>query len=341
MARKRELRGMPADRRTRRMSGVSRAVTTTQVIIIAVVVVAIGGIYFLTRGDSTSPVAVLRTNSTEIVRAGALVQFSAGDSTDNVGIVSYAWDFGDGTIGTGEDTVHAYSEAGDFTVTLTVADKVGNEESDTTMIEARLIDYWPTTGWRTSTPEEQGMDSERMAEALDFLQEHREEYHIESMLIIRHGYVVADVYFCPYAPDALHDLTSATKSFTSTLIGMAIDGGHIEGVGQTVLDIFQERTVANVDASKRAITVEDLLTHKSGLEVISEGEVTQNQMMATPDWVQFTLDLPMSDEPGEHYVYSNPGVHLISAIIQETTGLNSLDFAQEHLFGPLGISDVA
>ena len=149
------------------MSGVSRAVTTTQVIIIAVVVVAIGGIYFLTRGDSTSPVAVLRTNSTEIVRAGALVQFSAGDSTDNVGIVSYAWDFGDGTIGTGEDTVHAYSEAGDFTVTLTVADKAGNEESDTTMIEARLIDYWPTTGWRTSTPEEQGMDSELLAEAID------------------------------------------------------------------------------------------------------------------------------------------------------------------------------
>jgi CubicO group peptidase (beta-lactamase class C family) len=185
------------------------------------------------------------------------------------------------------------------------------------------------------------MDSEQLAEALDFLQEHRGEYHIESLLIIRHGYVVADVYFYPYAPDTMHDLTSATKSFTSSLIGIAIDKGYIEGVEQPILDIFSKRTVTNVDADKRAMTVEDLLTHRSGLEVISAGEVTQNEMMETPDWVQFTLDLPMSDEPGERYVYSNPCVHLLSASIRETTGLSLLDFAQQHLFGPLGISDVA
>jgi len=104
--------------------------------------------------------------------------------------------------------------------------------------------YWPTEGWRTSTPEEQGMDSERLAAALDFLQEHREEYHIHSMLIIRHGYIVADVYFYPFAPGMMHDITSDTKSFTSTLIGIAIDEGYIESVEQPVLDIFPERTVA-------------------------------------------------------------------------------------------------
>jgi len=74
---------------------------------------------------------------------------------------------------------------------------------------------WPTEGWQTSNPEEQGMDSERLAEALDFLQEHREEYHLHSLLIIRHGYIVADVYFYPFAPGMMHDLASVTKSFSS------------------------------------------------------------------------------------------------------------------------------
>jgi CubicO group peptidase (beta-lactamase class C family) len=207
--------------------------------------------------------------------------------------------------------------------------------------------YWPTEGWRTSTPEEQGMDSELLAEALDFLQEHRGEYHLHSLLVVRHGYVVADVSFYPFAPEMTHDLTSATKSFTSTLIGIAIDKGYIEGVEQPVIDIFPERTLANVDASKTAMTVEDLLTMRSGFECISESEAgavgggTQAEMMESPDWAQFTLDLPMSDEPGERFKYCNPVPHLLSAIIQETTGLSTLAFAQEHLFGPLGISDVS
>jgi len=206
--------------------------------------------------------------------------------------------------------------------------------------------YWPTEGWLTSTPEDQGMDSERLAAALDLLQEHREEYHIHSLLIIRHGYVVADVYFYPFAPDMMHDLASVTKSFTSTLIGIAIDKGYIESIEQPVLDIFPERSVANDGAEKRAMTVKNLLTMRSGFECISEDEAgtvgggTQAEMMESPDWVQFTLDLPMSDEPGECFNYCNSGAHLLSAAIQETTGLSSLAFAQKHLFEPLGISDV-
>ena len=63
-------------------------------------------------------------------------------------------------------------------------------------------------------------------------------------------------------------------------------------------------------------------------------------MMASPDWVQFALDLPMGTEPGTLYNYCNLNPHLLSAIIQETTGMSALAFAQEHLFGPLGVSDV-
>ena len=201
-------------------------------------------------------------------------------------------------------------------------------------------DYWPTEGWRTSTPEEQGVNSERLAEALAFIEER--DINIHSMLIVRNGYVVLDTYFYPYAPDLQHDLASVTKSFTSTLIGIAIDKGHIAGVQQPVLDLFPERTVANVDAKKKKMAIEDVLTMSSGLECHAEpNEITLFQMMGSPDWTQFMLDLPMRDEPGTHFEYCSGGAHLLSVIIRETTGMNALAFAQENLFGPLGISDVA
>ena len=132
---------MSIDRMVRRRShaGISKAVTTIQtIIIIAIVIVAIGGVFLFTRRDNTPPVAILRANSTEVEEDNP-IQFYAGDSSDNVGIESYSWNFGDGTTGTGEDIVHTYSEAGNFTVTLTVADKGGNEDEETTTIEVHVF----------------------------------------------------------------------------------------------------------------------------------------------------------------------------------------------------------
>jgi CubicO group peptidase (beta-lactamase class C family) len=206
-------------------------------------------------------------------------------------------------------------------------------------VSAQSPEYWPTDGWRTSTPEEQGIDSEQLAKAFDFLQE--ADANIHSLLVIRNGYIVADAYFYPFSRGSRHDVASVTKSFTSTLVGIAIDKGHIESVDQPVLGFFPGRTVANLDANKKAMTLEHLLTMTSGLECINApSEVTLFQMITSPDWVQFMLDLPMSDEPGTRFLYNSGGSHLLSAIIRETTGMNALAFAREHLFGPLGITDV-
>lgn len=199
------------------------------------------------------------------------------------------------------------------------------------------FDYWPTEGWRTSTPEEQGIDSERLARMMDYLQL-QDSFTIHSLLIIRNGYIVTDAYFYPFAQDHLHDIASATKSFMSTLIGIAIDQGYIASVEQPVLGFFPERTVANLDAHKSAMTLEDLLTMRSGFEC-NDADAT-SQMLTSPDWVQSALDLPMVAEPGTRYKYCNANSHLLSAIIKETTGMSALAFAQEQLFGPLGVSDV-
>jgi CubicO group peptidase (beta-lactamase class C family) len=198
--------------------------------------------------------------------------------------------------------------------------------------------YWPTDGWRTSTPEEQGIDSEALTELIDYLQS-QDGLAIHSLLIIRNGHVVTDAAFYPYPPSTLHNLESVTKSFTSTLIGIAIDQGHIESVDSPLLGFFPERTVANLDANKEAMTLANSLTMRSGFECSGSGGSTDGQMWASPDWVQFALDLPMATEPGVIYNYCNPNPHLLSAIIQETTGMSALAFAEEQLFEPLGIGD--
>jgi CubicO group peptidase (beta-lactamase class C family) len=199
----------------------------------------------------------------------------------------------------------------------------------------------PAHGWPTSTPEEQGIDSELLADMLAAMQEH--DYHIDGLLVVRHGHLVLAAYRYPYREDSLHVVHSCTKSVVSALVGIAIDQGHIEGVDQRVLDLLPGRTVANLDEKKSQMTLEDLLTMTTGLECRDSYLYRWsglNEMRRSVDWVQFMLDLPMAEEPGTHFEYCNGASFLLSAILQEATGMNALAFAQEHLFGPLGISDV-
>jgi CubicO group peptidase (beta-lactamase class C family) len=181
------------------------------------------------------------------------------------------------------------------------------------------------------------MDSEKLAELMDYLQIQK-SIDIHNLLIIRNGYRVLDAYFYPHEPHMLHDLASATKSFMSTLIGIAINQGYIENVEQPVLDFFPGRTVSNLDAKKEAMTLENLLTMRSGLKC--QGESTTREMMASPDWTQYAMDQPMTTEPGTRYDYCGLNPHLLSAIIQETTGKSALNFGAENLFNPLGIPNV-
>ena len=90
--------------------------------------------------------------------------------------------------------------------------------------ESSTRDYWPTDGWRYSTPAEQGMDNDTLTEMMDLIEE--QEYPIDSVLVIKNGYAVFEEYPHEYYPAGhLKLLHSVTKSFTSTLIGIAIEQG--------------------------------------------------------------------------------------------------------------------
>ena len=163
------------------------------------------------------------------------------------------------------------------------------------------------------------------------------------MTVIRNGYIVADFYPNPlYQRDQLHVLHSVTKSIVSALIGIAIDLGHLESVDVPVVEVFADRAIQNLDERKRRMTIRDLLSMETGLHSRDSylyGYEGLFAMQHSHDWLQYALDLPMAAEPGERYDYSNISTFLLAAILREKTGTDPLDFAHEHLFGPLGIED--
>lgn len=213
--------------------------------------------------------------------------------------------------------------------------------------EAETPVHWPTDGWRHSTPEEQGMSSETLVAMMAFYEQSRvedPELYIDSMTIVRNGHIVAEFYPNPLYPRGeMHVIHSATKSIVSALVGIAVDRGHIPSVDVPVVDLFPDRQIQNLDDRKRRMTIRDLLSMETGLHSRDSYLYAHEglfQMQHASDWLQFALDLPMAAEPGERFDYSNISTFLLSTIIMKTTGSDTLEFANEHLFRPLGIEDV-
>jgi CubicO group peptidase (beta-lactamase class C family) len=227
---------------------------------------------------------------------------------------------------------------------------------------------WPTDDWAVSSPEEQGMDAARLS-ALDssLADEHG---NIDGMLVIRNGSVVYEQhyprdydamnegrgqtpglynYYDPewhpyYQRGELHTMQSVTKSVTSALIGIAIGRGEIAGLHVPVLDFLEDYEIANVDEWKRSMTLHDLLTMRAGIKwdedsvPYTDPENSCAGMENSSDWIQFVADQPMSDEPGTVFVYNSGASELLSLIIKKSTGMHVDEYAEEYLFGPLGIT---
>lgn len=199
--------------------------------------------------------------------------------------------------------------------------------------------YWPTDGWRTSTPEEQGVESARLNTMLTTIQSH--ERAIDSVFVVRHGHVVLDATIHPNRPQDLHIMHSCTKSVMSTLIGIAIEQGFIDDVDVPLLDLLPAWEPDHLDADKQAITLEDVLMMTSGLDCRDSYLYNWRglgEMIVADDWVQHMLDLPMAHPPGAHFEYCNGGTYLLSRVLEEATGQSTQAFAQDHLFRPLGIT---
>jgi CubicO group peptidase (beta-lactamase class C family) len=136
-----------------------------------------------------------------------------------------------------------------------------------------------------------------------------------------------------------------TKGVTSIVIGMAIHRGELLGGSVTVLDYFDDYEIKHLDERKQRMTLEDVLTMRAGLEwdewtyPVGDERNSVTQLEMSDDWIQFVLDLPMAYEPGEVFVYNSGASQVLSVIVKEATGLHIDEYAEQHLFKPLGIQD--
>jgi CubicO group peptidase (beta-lactamase class C family) len=200
--------------------------------------------------------------------------------------------------------------------------------------EGPTAPIWPTTEWQTASPEEEGMDSNELVKLIDF----GTTRSFDSLLVVRHGKIVAEAYYAPYATGIPHEVFSAVKGVISTLIAVASKERLLDTPNHRVLDFFDRQNFANIDESKETITIQNLLNMTSGLGWKQPDSMFE--MERSPDWVKFVLDKPMVSAPGNIFNYSNGNAHILSAIITKLTGMSSLDYAKAKLFSPLGINDL-
>ncbi len=199
-----------------------------------------------------------------------------------------------------------------------------------------------------STPEAEGMDPEPLLAMMAAIEEQNARQGsadtIDSVIVIRHGNVVLEAYPNPsYGATDRHHLFSVTKSITSLLVGIALDLGLIGGVSDPVLSYFSGVIPEDEIQSKSAITIEHLLTMSAGLEwdedtlPASDPRNDFTRLEASADPIGFVLGKPVVAEPGTLFWYNTGLSEVLSALVAEVSGQTLLAFANEHLFGPLGI----
>ncbi|MCK0116413.1 beta-lactamase family protein [Isoptericola sp. S6320L] len=185
-----------------------------------------------------------------------------------------------------------------------------------------------------ATPESQGVDRAalaRLAETLDGIRD------VHSLMVLRHGVVVAEEWWHPYAPDEPHTMFSVSKSFTATAVGLAVDEGLLR-TDDRVIDLLPDDAPADPGDNLAAMTVRDLLTMTSGHGTDTMNFTLTNLHVPGPSWAQAILAAPVTHEPGTRFVYNTGATYLLSAILHRLTGERLLDYLTPRLLAPLGIA---
>ena len=163
---------------------------------------------------------------------------------------------------------------------------------------------------------------------------------LHSVLVYRGGRLVLEEYFYGYDRGRPHQMRSATKSVVSALVGIAIDNGALAGVDERVLPRLPYAGLANAHPQKEALTLGDLLTHRTGLacdDWDGSSPGNESRVYEADDWVKFFLDLPVAAERGTVARYCSAGVVTAGRMVELATGEPLPAYAQRVLFGPLGI----
>ena len=235
---------------------------------------------------------------------------------------------------------------------------------------------WPTKGWTTATPQAVGLNA-AVLDSIDREIASGAYGNVDRMLVIRHGRVAYDKrythdydrvyadsvhvngalnphdetgpynYYNPwwhpyYRRGDLHTLQSVTKTIASVIIGTAVTRGEFPSLDTPVLSFFDAAKVANVDDRKRRMTIRHLLTMTAGIDwnealPYADPRNTASGLEESDDWVKYTIDRPMSEEPGTRWNYNSGASALLAYIFRKATKMDIEEYGAKYLFAPLGI----
>ena len=183
-----------------------------------------------------------------------------------------------------------------------------------------------------SAPELQGLSS---ASILAFVAAvEKENLGLHSLMVLRHGKVIAEGWWDPYSPNLKHTLFSLSKSFTSSAIGFAVTEGRLQ-IEDKVVSFFPEDKPADISPYLAAMRIQDLLTMTTGHDQDTIGPLLQQK---EGGWVKKFLSLPVEHKPGTHFLYNTGATYMLSAILQKVTNQSVLQYLTPRLFQPLNIT---
>ena len=186
--------------------------------------------------------------------------------------------------------------------------------------------------WQESTPAEQGLDAAVFANLERNIASAYPD--IRSAVVVRHGRLVFEYYRWGHTRDTLHNGQSVTKVVTSALIGVAMQHGLIAGLDLPVVKVLPEAAADGSDTRAKEITLGQLLTMTAGFEGPA---ASVSSYAALDDPVRTGMSRPLFAAPGLTFSYDNGSAHMVSAVLSRVTNSSASKFAEQHLFGPLGI----
>jgi len=196
--------------------------------------------------------------------------------------------------------------------------------------------------WETGEAAEHGMDRAALDALHELMRQDNagSESKVYSMVTVKDGVIIDEFYHDGYDAESTFPFHSCSKSVTGTLIGIAIDKGYINSIDDPISK-YIEKVNEQTDTRKRDITIKDLLTNTSGIDWDEWNSYSVwNAFRSAPNWVDFILGRDLVYAPGEHFTYSTGNTHLLSAVLQNATGKNQLEYAKEVLLEPLGMESV-
>jgi CubicO group peptidase (beta-lactamase class C family) len=190
--------------------------------------------------------------------------------------------------------------------------------------------------WPVAKPDQEKIEGKRL-DALFTNLARDPTKDLKGIVVLRHGKLVAESYFNGDDSNALHDIRSATKSITATLMGIAIQQHIVRGVDDSIADYLPNLS----HDGKEKITIRDLLNMRSGLDADDDDPASpgnETRLDESTDWIKSVYAVPMKTPPGKKYVYVSINAFLVGAIIENASKMHLDEFAKQNLFGPLGIT---